>query len=165
MTVTSPLAIRDYVPDDRAALISLVRELQVAEAAVYDRMKPPEAIGDAYVDGLLAACRRRRGRILIASESGAAVGYAVILTEVPSAAELDEVDYSYACVQDLAVTAAARRRGIGTELLARCEQIARDAGARWLRITALAGNAAAIGAYRAAGFAPQFIAFEKPLGD
>ena len=33
------------------------------------------------------------------------------------------------------------------------------------RITALAGNAAAVDAYRAAGFAPQFIEFEKTLGD
>lgn len=165
MTATSPLAIRDYAPADRPALISLVRELQAAEAAVYDRMKPPQAIGDAYVDGLIAACRRRRGRILVATENGAPVGYAVVLTDVPSEAELDEVAYSYACVQDLAVTAAARRRGIGTELLARCEAVARDAGARWLRITALAGNAAAVNAYCAAGFAPQFIEFEKTLGD
>ena len=165
MTATAPLSIRDYAPDDRPALIALVRELQAAEAAVYDRMKPPEAIGDAYVDGLLEACRRRRGRILIATENGAPVGYAVILTEVPSAAELDEVAYSYAYVQDLAVTAAARGRGIGTQLLARCEAIAREAGARWLRICVLAENDGAVRAYRAAGFEPLFHEMEKPLGD
>jgi GNAT superfamily N-acetyltransferase len=165
VTAIAPLSIRDYAPGDRAALIALVRELQVAEAAVYDRMKPPEAIGDAYVDGLLEACRRRTGRILIAAENGTPVGYAVILTKVPSAAVLDEVDYSYACVQDLAVTQDARRRGIGSRLLASCEEIARDAGARWLRITALAGNTAAVRAYGAAGFAPLFLEFEKPLGD
>ena len=165
MTATTPLSIRDYAPGDRPALIALVRELQVAEAAVYDRMKPPEAIGDAYVDGLLEACRRRAGRILIAAENGAPVGYAVILTRVPSAAVLDEVDYSYAQIQDLAVTGAARRRGIGLRLLASCEEIARDAGARWLRITALADNEAAVRAYGVAGFAPLFVEFEKPLGD
>ncbi len=165
MTGTSPLAIRDYAPDDRAALIALVRELQVAEAAVFDRMKPPDAIGDAYIDGLIEACRRRRGRILIASENGAALGYAVILTDVPSESELDEVPYSYAQIHDLAVTEAARRRGVGRQLLARCEEIAREAGARWLRITALAGNEAAVGAYHAAGFAPLFVTFEKTLGD
>ncbi len=50
------IEIRDYAPEDKAALIGLVRELQVAEGAVYDRMKPPEAIGDWYVEGLIEAC-------------------------------------------------------------------------------------------------------------
>jgi len=165
MTATAPPEIRDYVPDDRPALIALVRELQAAEAELYDRMKPPETIGDWYLDGLLDACRRRRGRILVATENGAPVGYAVILTEVPSEAELDEVDYAYAYVQDQVVTQAARGRGIGAQLLARCEQIARDAGARWLRICVLAGNAGAVRIYEKSGFSPLFFEMEKRLGD
>jgi len=164
VTATPPVAIRDYEPQDRPALIALVRELQAAEAAVYDRMKPPDAIGDWYLDGLLDACRRRRGRILVATEGGAPVGYAVILTEVPSEAELDEVDYTYAYVQDLVVTEAARGRGSGSHLLANCEEIARDAGARWLRICVLADNDGAVRIYRKAGFAPLFFEMEKPLG-
>ena len=165
MTATPPDGIRDYAPHDRPALLALIRELQVAEAEVYDRMKPPDAIGDWYVDSLLDSCRRQRGRILVATENGAPVGYAVILTEVSSAGALDEVDYTYAHVQDLAVTAAARGRGIGALLLARCEEIARDAGARWLRISVLAGNAGAERVYRRSGFTPLILKMEKRLGD
>lgn len=164
MTATAPLSIRDYAPGDRPALIALVRELQVAEAEVYDRMKPPDEIGDWYVDSLLDSCRRQRGRILVAAETGAPVGYAVILTEVSSEDDIDEVDYTYAHVQDLAVTAAARGRGIGSRLLARCEEIARDAGARWLRISVLAGNPGAARVYRKSGFAPLIVKMEKRLG-
>ena len=72
------IEIRDYAPEDKAALIGLVRELQVAEGEVYDRMKPPEAIGAWYLDGLLEACRRQAGQILVAEQAGRVLGYAVI---------------------------------------------------------------------------------------
>ncbi|MEM7223748.1 MAG: GNAT family N-acetyltransferase [Pseudomonadota bacterium] len=157
------LEIRDYQPGDRAALLALVRELQAAEGALYDRMKPPEAIGDWYVDGLLESCRTKQGRILVACDGGAPVGYAVILTEVSSEDELDEIDFTYAYVQDIAVGARMRRRGIGARLLGACEEIARAAGARWLRISVLSDNQPAVGAYLKTGFKPLFTELEKPL--
>ena len=75
----------------------------------------------------------------------------------------DEVPYRYAYVQDLAVGAGARGRGLGTRLLARCEPLARAAGVRWLRVSVLSDNAAAVGAYRKAGFRPLFMDMEKEL--
>ena len=155
--------IRDYAPGDGPALLGLVRELQVAEGAVYDRMKPPSEIGDWYIEGLVEGCRTRKGRILVATEGEVLLGYAVILTKVTSEDEVDEIDYTYAYVQDLAVAEPARGRGIGTQLLARCEAIARQAGVKWLRITVLSANEPAVGAYRKAGFGSLYTEMEKPL--
>lgn len=159
----SEIRIRDYEPEDAAGLLALVRELQAAEAAVYDRMKPPDQIGQWYLDGLLESCRTHKGRLLVASDGEALLGYAVVLTEMSSEDEPDEVPYRYAYVQDLAVGAGARGRGLGTRLLARCEALAREAGVRWLRVSVLSDNAAAVGVYRKAGFRPLFMDMEKDL--
>ncbi|MEQ9813103.1 MAG: GNAT family N-acetyltransferase [Azospirillaceae bacterium] len=157
------LAIRDYRPTDLEALLDLVRALQAFEGTIFDRMKPPEAIGAWYVEHLERNCRECDGYILVAEQGGALVGYAVILTRVSAVDEIDEVDYDYAHVMDLLVAAPCRGKGIGRALLAVCEERARAAGARWLRIASLARNETAIATYRRAGFEPLFVRLEKPL--
>ena len=102
------------------------------------------------------------GEILIGELDSVVVAYATILTRV-YVDQIDEVPFAYAFVGDLAVTATRRGQGIGKAMLAECEQRARAVGTRWLRITALAGNAQARSAYRALGFEEQFVSFEKPL--
>lgn len=155
--------IRDYRPGDEAALLDLVRALQAHEGTVFDRMKPPEAIGAWYVERLEARCRESDGAILVAERDGLLVGYAVILTRESAADEIDEVDYDYAYVMDLLVAADFRGMGIGRALLDACEARARAAGVRWLRISSLARNETAMAAYRRAGFDPLYVTLEKPL--
>ena len=157
------LTIRDYEPRDEAALLVLVRELQVHEGSVYDRMKPPEEIGPWYIVELQKQCAESAGRILVAESEGKVVAYATILATVEDDS-IDEVPFTYAYVGDLAVTKGRRGEGIGKRMLAECERIARSAGARWLRINALAQNAQACDTYRSYGFDEQFIGFEKKLG-
>ena len=156
------LAIRPFAPVDAEALVNLVRELQMYEGRVYDRMKPPTEIGPWYIDALQKQCAESAGEILIGELDGVVVAYATILTRV-CVDEIDEVPFTYAYVGDLAVTAARRGQGIGKAMLAECERRARVVGTRWLRITALAGNSQARSAYRALGFEEQFVSFEKPL--
>jgi GNAT superfamily N-acetyltransferase len=155
--------IREFEPKDRLALIGLVRELQASEASVFDRMKPPSEIGEWYLDGLLEACRLKNGKILVATQGDEPLGYAVILTEASSKDEADELEYTYAYVQDLVVTQSLRGRGLGSQLLARCEEIAREAGARWLRVTVFTENTDAVRVYEKSGFRSLFSEMEKPL--
>ena len=155
--------IRAFETEDRPALLGLVRELQATQLAHYDRMKPPNAIGDDYIDSLLKACRGSKGTILVAVDGGPLVGYAVVLTAVSSEDEEDEVDFLYAYVSELMVTQRYRGRGIGANLLARCEELAREAGVRWIRVTALSDNADAVRTYERAGFRSLLTVMEKPL--
>lgn len=159
----SALTIRDYEPRDEAALLDLVRQLQVHEGQVYDRMKAPEEIGPWYVAGLQKQCAESAGRILVAESDGLVVAYATILTKVENDS-IDEVPNTYALVGDLAVTADRRGQGIGKAMIAECERVARDAGARHLRINALARNTQARATYSSYGFDEQFVGFEKTLG-
>ena len=157
------ILIRDYGTGDSAAVIDLIRELQTHERTLYDRMKPPSEMGPWYIEKLLQACAGHRGRLLVAEEDGRILGYACVLTAVSSEAELDEVAYRYASIEDLVVASDHRRRGLGSRLLKACEDIARAEGARWLRISVLADNASAVRAYGKFGFKDLFLQMEKGL--
>lgn len=161
--MTLAITIRDYRPDDEAAVIGLVRELQAFEEDIYDRLIPAADIGGWYVARLLKDCAEKSGRILVAERAGGIVGYATIMTNIVVDDERDEIVYSVAHLGDLAVTATARGQGIGQRLMADCERIAREAGARWLRITAHAANNRARRIYETFGFCEQFVSFEKVL--
>lgn len=157
------ITIRAFETKDRPGVVALAQSLQAAESLIHDRMKPPAEIGDWYVDFLLEACKREKGTILVAEQGDELVGYAVIQTEVSTAEEVDEIDYTYAYVQDIAVAESHRRRGIGAALLERCETLAREAGARWLRIAVLSRNEPAVRAYEKVGFTSFSTTLEKVL--
>jgi GNAT superfamily N-acetyltransferase len=158
------IEIRHYRDDDRDQVITLARELQTHERAIYDRMLPPLAIGQGYVEALLADCRKYGGGIIVAEIEGALVGYAVVESTVHDES-IDEERYTYAYVADLVVTESRRGAGVGRRLLTACEDIAKKAGARWLRISALAANEQARALYQRFGFADHLTILEKPIGD
>lgn len=157
------LTIREYRPEDQGQVIEIVRDLQRHEEALYDRMLPPDTIGGWYVDKQLQECAAAGGVILVAEHEGAIVGYASMLTDVSSADDFDEVDYLYAYVSDLGVIQRMRGRGIGTALLAACEERARRAGREWFRLSVLAANGDAMRFYRRLGFDPHIVLLEKRL--
>lgn len=155
--------VRPYNTRDLSALVRLVRELQAHEAALFDRMKPAEAMGAWYVDLLEKWNREEEGTVLIAEENGEVVGYATILTNVVEDGTGDEVSYAYARVGDLVTSETARGRGIGKLLLEECERRARLAGRDELRITVLAKNERARDVYRRFGFDDLLVDMSKKL--
>ena len=158
------ITIRPYRPDDRTRLTELLWELQRYEREIEPRVKPPEMLSDAYFDKHLSDVEQYGGGILIAENGDKPCGYAVYMTHFPNDDD-DEIDYTYAYVADLAVTAEVRGRGIGRKLLETCEQAARAAGAEVLRIHVLSQNEPAIGLYRSFGFSDRVTELEKPLSE
>lgn len=155
--------VREFAESDREALLTVVRELQSYEGAMFDRMKPPEDVGNWYIDVLKKQCDEDDGHILVAERDGAIIGYATIMTNVREDGSYDEVPYSYGYVGDLAVLPQARGSGAGKLLLDECDRRARAAGRRWLRIGVLARNARAREVYGRFGFADLLVTMEKPL--
>ncbi len=125
-------------------------------------MKPEADIGLEYIAWLQEQISKHGGEILIAAEADLVVGYAVVVTHMPSEDE-DEIAYEYAFVRDIAVNERHRGKGIGKRLLTECEQRARDAGAERLRITVLSRNAGPRTLYTKFGFAERITEMEKPL--
>ena len=107
-------------------------------------------------------CRHSDGKILIAEVDDAVVGYTMVLARVTSD-ELEDGNLEYGLITDLFVLQEHRGLGVGRRLLEAAEAHARDRGVRWLRIGALAKNAAAEGLYSKAGFSRIYVEREKDL--
>lgn len=158
------IEIRPYRDTDAGRLLHLVRQLQAAEAVLYDRMKPAEDMGMWYIDLLKKQCAEDDGTLLVACDGEDLVGYATILTGVIEDGSGDELPYAYAYIGDLVVTGEARGRGIARKLIEDCEKYARTAGRDELRISVLAENGRARHVYLAAGFSDLLIDMRKKLG-
>lgn len=157
------IVVREYRPEDLTQVIEVVRDIQRHEGSLYGRMLPPEAIGEWYVEKQLQDCARTGGAILVAEAGGRVVGYTSLQIEVSSEEDRDETDYLFAYVPDLGVAQAMRGKGIGTALLAACEERARRAGREWVRLSVLAANGDAHKLYRRLGYDPHIIMLEKHL--
>lgn len=163
MTTTDQFVIREFTEQDRDAVNASIRELQDHERRIEPRMKHTDAIIETGLDTLLAHCAEKQGAILVAETSGKVTGYVCVHAKVANE-DPDEIDYDYAYVVDLAIDQAHRGKGMGSALLEAAERYAVDQGARYLRISALAGNDGAVKLYQRTGFAPRVIELEKTLG-
>jgi GNAT superfamily N-acetyltransferase len=157
------VSIRPYEPRDCDAVVALIRELQVADAAYEDRLRPPEDFGPWYVERAVTECAETGGTLFVAEVAGAVAGYASVFTGRTTEGELDVVTFRYARIGDLVVTAAARGAGIGPALIAACEARARAEGVRYLEVGTFAGNVHARAVYARAGFADNSLVMEKRL--
>lgn len=70
------LVVRGFRANDSSQFLEVVRHLQTYELAMYDRMKPVEAIGDWYIETLQAQCAREKGFILVAELDGRVAAFA-----------------------------------------------------------------------------------------
>lgn len=157
------VTIRDFAERDTAGVVTLAKELQAHEITRFDRMKPVEDIGEAYVAAIRAGVKEHQGRFLVAESDGTLVGYATLQTMCDSSEDSDEVLYHYAYVGDLVVASSHRGSGIGQMLVAACEHEAKAAELKWLRLSVLAGNDVARKFYAKAGFREHLLLLEKDL--
>jgi len=157
------IKIRGYRDGDQAAVLALVRELQIHEGQYFDRLKPAEDIGPWYIEALIDEAARHKGSFLVAEADGLVVGYATLLTEMSSEGEKDEVPYTCSYVSDLAVLESHRGEGIGRALLQECERLERAAGQKWLRLGVIAANHGARRFYKNFGLEEHLLTLEKRL--
>lgn len=141
----------------------MLRDLQAHELAIHDRTRRPEDVGLPYIEALKQDIRGGNGHLLVAEEGGAILGYASLILSVSMENERDEVPYTHAYVGDLAVLADQRGGGIGSALLAACEDLSRNAGQRWIRLGVLAANGRARAFYAREGYGEHLVTLEKPL--
>ena len=154
------LLIREYHPADARAMGECVVALQEFERTMDPRLRRGEAMADAYCEHVHARCREADGRVFVAEQDGAVVGFVAILGR-ETFTELDDPPGTYALITDLVVLSPYRRTGIGRQLLERAEAFAMAAGARELRIGVLAQNVMAQRLYLSAQFAPHLEIFSK----
>ncbi len=157
------MSVREYRPEDRAAVEACMAELQDFERAIDTWMAEGRVMAGPYVASLLDRCREWGGRIFVAeADGGRVVGFLSVYPE-SEAPQYPPETAVFAWVSDLAVLPSHRGTGLGRALLEAAEGYAREAGYRSLRLCVLAGNRRAIDVYRAFGLEEYEMILRKKL--
>lgn len=120
------------------------------------------AAGADYLPQLVDSATKKQGRIFIAEEAGAPIGWAVCyVNEHEPFVKEEERPYGY--VSELYVEEVFRGRHIGRALLNACEDHFRTLGMKTVLIAALSANIRAVNAYRATGYTDYAINLRKIL--
>ena len=148
-----PVSYRFAERGDAAALVTLLQELMADHGVV----SPERDRLLETVDAVLAAGGRHR--FLLAETGGGIVGMCAMLFSMStwSAAKACEL-------QDVVVSTAARRQGVGRALVETAERLAQGEGCRRVFLLAEAWNLEAHAFYGALGFSEKTcLAFERDL--
>jgi GNAT superfamily N-acetyltransferase len=156
------ITLRTALPIDRDTVIELIHQLNMVEADLTGDRRRDYAGAIGYYDELMQRLSRRKGRIILAEESGIAVGAMGFSLDQDAAYITDSVR-NHGTVTDLIVREEWRGRGIGRMLLAEAERLTRAAGLKRLFIGVLVANEVAERTYRNFGFEPYVSILAKEL--
>ena len=157
------ITIRPYAGGtDATALRRLEVQLQEFERTVEPTLPTGEQMADPYIAHLFECCAKWHGRMFVAEDDGAVVGFVCVYGRVPQE-ELDENPEPYGFVSDLVVMPTHRNAGIGQQLLAAAEAYARECGVAELKIGVLQRNGGALRLYERLGFRQVRIELTKRL--
>ncbi|MXQ12747.1 GNAT family N-acetyltransferase [Microvirga makkahensis] len=157
-----PITLRTALPQDRDTVVELIHQLNLFEANLVGDRRRDYGGARAYYDELMMRLTRRNGRIVLAEESGVAVGAMGFSLDQDAAYVVDGVR-SHGTVTDLIVHTEWRGRGIGRMLLDEAERLTREAGLKRLMIGALVANERAVRTYTRFGFDPYVSFLKKEL--
>ncbi|HEY1963064.1 MAG TPA: GNAT family N-acetyltransferase [Rhizomicrobium sp.] len=159
----SDFTIRDARwPEDEAATVSFIDGLQKFEYQFEPNRRIDPHVGADYFRELMKRVAENEGRVFVAEEDGAAVGWAVFLMEQQEVYVV-ESDRRTGYIAELFVDESARGTGVGKALIAACETHARAKGLNVLMIGVLPKNVRARAVYHAAGFSPYAEQLRKRL--
>ena len=155
--------IRDFDPSrDKPAAFAFIDGSQAYEHAFEpDRRLDATVAEDCYAV-LTKQVAQKEGRIFIAEENAAAIGWAVFHVE-QNMVYVVETERTFDYIAELFVIDAARGRGIGQALIAACETHAHAAGLGHIMIGVLAQNKRTAEIYQRAGYAPYAMELRKYL--
>lgn len=157
------ILIRDAkLPGDKPALLRYIAELNRFEAKFERDRRDDNAFPEEFLTELVARAKEKQGRIFMAEETGATLGWAMCYVEQHETFVRPEVR-AFGYVAEMFVEERARGRHVGRMLLKACEDHFRRLKLKTVLIGALAPNDRALSAYRSAGYADYAINLRKVL--
>ncbi len=151
--------ISTYTQADLAMVHNLIAELHDELKLLEPRIIASGAkVAESYTDYLLEKQATNRGMIYLAKKEDRAIGLVAMRVEKDKDEEIE-----YLFISDLIVTKNERSGGIGSELLQRAEEYAKNISVLHLKIAALAENHGAHSLYTKLGFRDYAVTMYKKL--
>ena len=157
------VTIRDAdLARDKFALQGFILGSNTYEAQFESDRRLDPAVGEEFLSELVERAETKQGRIFVAQDGDAVLGWAVCYVEQEETYVKPE-ERAYGYVAELFVEEAARGLHVGRTLLKSCEDHFRMLGLKSVHIGALSPNARAVNAYRAAGYDDYAVNLRKLL--
>jgi ribosomal protein S18 acetylase RimI-like enzyme len=157
------IRIRDVDLDrDRPALLRFIAGSNAYEFQFESDRRLDAALPEEFLPELTARANEKQGRVFVADDGGAAIGWAVCYVDHHETFVREE-ERPFGYVAEMFVEESARGRHIGRSLLKSCEDHFRALGLKSVLIGALSPNTRAVNAYRAAGYTDYAVNLRKLL--
>src|SRR5580698_9941057 len=128
------MIIRDFDPDrDKEAALAFIMGSQLYEHRFEPDRRLDPAVAEEFLPKILKRVATNQGRIFVAEEDGAAIGWAVFTVE-QNQLYVVEAERTYAYIAELFVREVVRSKGVGRALIAACEEEARRQGLNQIKI-------------------------------
>jgi GNAT superfamily N-acetyltransferase len=157
------MILRDFDPArDTQAALAFIMGLQLYEHQFEPDRRLDAAVAEEFLPEILKRVAANRGRIFVAEENGAAIGWAVFTVE-QNQLYVVEAERIYGHIAELFVSVFSRRKGTGRALISACEEEARHQGLRQIKIGVLTKNTRTAGIYAKAGYGAYSSELKKNL--
>ncbi|OUO93858.1 GNAT family N-acetyltransferase [Cloacibacillus sp. An23] len=153
------MKIREAAPRDIPQIMRLYRQIIARLYELAPLYRTNEEQDESFIKDTITS---DKSDILIAEEEGAALGFALLQSR-ESAKLAGVAQRRYAFLMDICVDEKLRGRGVGSALLAACEEWARGRGLEYMELNVLEANAAARRLYERAGYAKTVSVMRREL--
>ena len=147
---------------DKPALLRFIAGLNRVELQYESNRRVDAAFPEKFLAELVERAKAKQGRMFVAEDDGAAVGWAMCFVDQHEIFVREE-ERAHGYVAEMFVEEAARGRHVGRMLLKACEDHFRGLGLTNVIIGALSANSRAMNAYRAAGYSDYAVNLRKLL--
>jgi ribosomal protein S18 acetylase RimI-like enzyme len=150
------MKVRRATPTDAEAIANLYVQLKQHHLQLAPATPRYEMPDEDWLRQTKAALDDPSKRFYVAARGGAVLGFVKLLFEQKS--------WGLSCeVETLVVDEEAREQGIGSRLMERAEEVARQQGAVAMRVNVLKSNADGRRFYERDGYRPIAVRYGKPL--
>lgn len=158
-----PAVVRDRRADDLEAIVDLALESIGWHADTFRDIRSAPA-RDSLLTDYQQLGDSPETYFRVAELQGAVVGFLLARLHPPPTDGIEKLDGPSIYIADVAVTAAARRQGIGRALLQDLESWAADHDAHAIRLNMHAGNTPAQHLYESLGYRQTWVTYRKDTG-
>jgi GNAT superfamily N-acetyltransferase len=157
------MIIRDFDPArDTQAALAFIMGLQLYEHGFEADRRLDPAVAEEYLPEILKHVAASRGRIFVAEEDDAAIGWTVF-TVMHNLLYVVEAERTYGYIAELFVREFARSKGVGRALISACEEEARRQGLKQIKIGVVTKSTRTAEIYAKAGYGPYSSELRKYL--